>query len=232
MKNGILYFLHLSKLSWLSRILLLPGIIWLFRVPTEFERKLNPGFVFVLALDILMLILSMMPVPSDKYARSVIRRAEAAFDEHIRESYCGKIPLDDIRKLKAWQPVRRGVLDLEVKLDGDIITPNLVMLAIMPDRDAIVFERATYSLLGEGRVSRRTWRLTAQDAFAVSLCKAQENDTKVDMIFPASAQGEQELFVVTDDFHLREFLAPLDGMIAQSEDIRAFVRGGMLSVKH
>ena len=44
MKHGILYFLYLGRLSWLARILLLPGIWWLTRVPPLYDAKFNPGF--------------------------------------------------------------------------------------------------------------------------------------------------------------------------------------------
>ena len=76
MKHGILYFLYLGRLSWLARILLLPGIYWITRVPPLYEAKFNPGFAFAVAVDLLLLILSMLPAPSDKYARSMIAKYE------------------------------------------------------------------------------------------------------------------------------------------------------------
>ena len=229
MKHGILYFLYIGKLSWISRILLLPGIIWLFKVPVIYDRALNPGFIFVLALDIFMLIMSMMPAPSDKYARRSIEKYEKEFDEYIHDTYRGKIPFDNIRILKTWQPCRRGVLNLEIKLDGNVITPNLTFAAVMEGKEEVIFESATCSLLGEDRVTRKKWHVTAADSFTVCLEKEQENDTGVDMIFPAFGGNEEERFVVTENFHLREFLAPLDALVPQNEDVRAFVRGGMLS---
>lgn len=231
MKHGILYFLYIGKLSWISRILLLPGLFWLTKVPVIYERKLNSGFVLVLALDILMLIMSMMPAPSDKYARRMIGKYEKEFDEYIHDTYRGKIPFDNIRILKTWQPCRRGALNLEIKLDGDVITPNLTFVAMMEGKGEVIFESATCSLLGEDRVTRKKWHVTPADSFAVRLEKEQENDTGVDMIFPAFGGNEEESFVVIENFHLREFLTPLDNIVAQNEDIRAFVRGGMLSVK-
>ena len=228
MKHGILYFLYLGRLSWIARILLLPGILWLTRVPPLFEAKFNPGFAFAVAVDLLLLILSMLPAPSDKYARNVIARYEKEFDEYIHDTYRGKIPFDHIRILKTWQPCRRGPLDLNIKLDGDVITPRLAFVAMMEGKEEVIFENATYTLFGEDRVERHIWRVTADDRFEVQLSKASENDSRADLILPPKDAAEATGFVVTDDYHLREFLAPLDALVPQNETVRAFVRGGML----
>lgn len=230
MKHGMLYFLYLGRLSWLARILLLPGIWWLTRVPPLFQAKFNPGFAFAIIVNLLLLILSMLPAPSDKYARKVIARYEAEFDEYIHDTYRGKIRFEKIQILKTWQPCRRGLLNLEIKLDGDMITPRLSLIAMMEGKDEVIFESATYVLFGEDRVERKVWRVTGGDSFSVKLDKANENDSKVGMIFPACQGQEEECFVVTEDFHLREFLQPLDVLVPQSKQVHAFVQGGMLQV--
>lgn len=231
MKHGVLYFLYLGRLSWLARILLLPGIWWLTRVPPLFEGKFNPGFAFAIIVDLLMLILSMLPAPSDKYARKVIERYEREFDEYIHDTYRGRIRFDNIRILKSWQPHRLGVLNLEIKLDGDMITPKLAFVAMMEGKDEVIFESAVYTLFGENRVERKMWHVKAGDDFTVKLEKASENDSKVDLTLPAVGDRAEECFVITENFHLREFLAPLDALVRQDDAIHAFVGGGMLQVK-
>ena len=228
MKHGILYFLYLGRLSWLARILLLPGIWWLTRVPPLYEAKFNPGFAFAVIVDLLLLILSMLPAPSDKYARNMIAKYEKEFDEYIHDTYRGKIRFDDIRILKTWQPVRRGLVNLEIKLDGDMITPALTFVASMEGKGEVIFESATYLLLGENRLARKSWRVTADDAFQVRVEKAHENDSRVDVIFPPYGGREEERFVVEENFHLREFLAPLDALVPQSKPVHDFVGGAML----
>ena len=231
MKHGVLYFLYLGRLSWLARILLLPGIYWLTRVPPLFEAKFNPGFAFAIAVDLLLLILSMLPAPSDKYARNVIARCEEEFDTYIHDTYRGKIRFDNIRILKTWQPCRRGIWNAEIKLDGEMITPRLAFVAMMEGSGEVIFESATYVLFKEGRVERQVWRITAEDAFRVDLIKANEGDSKVDLVFPAWGGEEETRFVVTENFHLREFLAPLQALVAQEKDVSTFIGGGMLQVK-
>lgn len=230
MKHGILYFLYLGRLSWLARILLLPGIWWLTRVPPLYEAKFNPGFAFAIIVDLLLLILSMLPAPSDKYARNMIAKYEKEFDEYIHDTYRGKIRFDNIRILKTWQPCRRGLLNLEIKLDGDMITPALTFVASMEGKGEVIFESATYLLLGENRVTRKTWRVTSEDSFQVRIEKAHENDSRVDVIFPAYGGQEEELFVVEENFHLREFITPLDALIPQSKAVHDFAHGAMLQV--
>lgn len=231
MKHGILYFLYLGRLSWLARILLLPGILWLRRVPPLFEAKFNPGFAFAIAVDLILLILSMLPAPSDRYARKVIARYSEEFDTYIHDTYRGRIRFDDIRMMKTWQPCRRGLLNLEIKLDGEMITPKLTLIAMMAGKDEVIFESATYTLFGEDRVERKVWTVTAADAFQVELVKHNEEDVKVDVIFPPYGGLAQECFVITENFHLREFLAPLNALVPQSKEVQAFVGGGMLQMK-
>ena len=231
MKHGILYFLYLGRLSWLARILLLPGIWWLTRVPPLYAAKLNPGFIFAIVVDFLLLILSMLPAPSDKYARKVIARYEAEFDEYIHDTYRGRIRFDNIRIMKTWQPCRRGFMNLEIKLDGDMITPKLVLVAMLEGKDEVIFESATYTLFGEDRLERKVWTVTASDSFQVELIKYHESDVKVDVVFPPYKGLEQECFVITENFHLREFLAPLHRLVPQSQTVKEFVGGGMLQIK-
>lgn len=231
MKHGLLYFLYLGRLSWIARILLLPGIFWLTHVPPIYDGDFNPGFAFAILVDLLLLIMSMLPAPSDKYARRMIQKYEKDFEEYIRDTYRGKIPLDQIRILKTWQPYRRGVLNLEIKLDGDIITPRLALVAMMDGKDEVIFENTTYHLFAEDTAVNKKWRVTPADHFTVRLEKENENDSAVDMIFPAHGDLPEESFVVVENFHLREFLAPLDAIVAQPEYIRAFVRGEMLTAK-
>ena len=231
MKHGILYFLYLGRLSWLARILLLPGIWWLTRVPPLYAAKLNPGFIFAIVVDLLLLILSMLPAPSDKYARKVIARYSEEFDTYIHDTYRGRIRFDNIHIMKTWQPCRRGLMNLEIKLDGEMITPKLTLVAMMAGKDEVIFESATYTLFGENRVERKVWTVTAADAFQIELVKHYENDVKVDVIFPPYAGLAQECFVITENFHLREFLAPLNALVPQSKEIQSFVGGAMLQVK-
>ena len=230
MKHGILYFLYLGRLSWLARILLLPGIWWLTRVPPLYEAKFNPGFAFAIIVDLLLLILSMLPAPSDKYARKVIKRYEEEFDAYIHDTYRGRIRFDNIRILKTWQPCRRGFLNLEIKLDGDMITPRLAFVAVLEGKDEVIFENATYTLFGEDRLERKVWRVTAEDRFEIGLVKQNENDSKVDVIFPPYGGLAEERFVITENFHLREFIKPLSDLVPQSKTVKDFVAGGMLQV--
>lgn len=230
MKHGILYFLYLGRLSWLARILLLPGIWWLTRVPPLYEAKFNPGFAFAIIVDLLLLFLSMLPAPSDKYARKVIKRYEEEFDAYIHDTYRGRIRFDNIRIMKTWQPCRRGLLNLEIKLDGDMITPRLAFVAVLEGKDEVIFENATYTLFGEDRVERKVWRITAEDRFEIGLVKHNENDSKVDVIFPPYGGLAEECFIITENFHLREFIKPLSDLVPQSKTIKDFVAGGMLQV--
>ena len=231
MKHGILYFLYLGRLSWLARILLLPGIWWLTRVPPLYAAKLNPGFIFAIVVDLLLLILSMLPAPSDKYARKVIARYSEEFDEYIHDTYRGRVRFDNIRIMKTWQPCRRGFMNLEIKLDGDMITPKLTLIAAMEGKDEVIYESAIYTLFGEDRVERKVWRITASDSFAIELIKHNEADVKVDVVFPPYNGLEQECFVITENFHLREFLAPLNGLVPQSKEVQSFIGGAMLQIK-
>ena len=231
MKHGILYFLYLGRLSWLARILLLPGIFWLTRVPPLFEAKFNPGFAFAIVVNLLLLILSMLPAPSDKYARKVIARYCEEFDEYIHDTYRGRIRFDNIRIMKTWQPCRRGFMNLEIKLDGEMITPKLTLIAMMAGKDEVIFESATYTLFGEDRVERKVWTVTASDSFRIELIKRNENDVKADVIFPPYGGLEQECFVITENFHLREFLMPLNALVPQSKEVQTFIGGGMLQTK-
>lgn len=230
MKHGILYFLYLGRLSWLARILLLPGIWWLTRVPPLYEAKFNPGFAFAIIVDLLLLFLSMLPAPSDKYARKVIKRYEEEFDTYIHDTYRGRIRFDNIRIMKTWQPCRRGLLNLEIKLDGDMITPRLAFVAVLEGKDEVIFENATYTLFGEDRVERKVWRITAEDRFEIGLIKHNENDSKVDVIFPPYGGLAEECFIITENFHLREFIKPLSDLVPQSKTVKDFVAGGMLQV--
>ena len=230
MKHGILYFLYLGRLSWLARILLLPGIWWLTRVPPLYEAKFNPGFAFAIIVDLLLLFLSMLPAPSDKYARKVIKRYEEEFDAYIHDTYRGRIRFDNIRIMKTWQPCRRGLLNLEIKLDGDMITPRLAFVAVLEGKDEVIFENATYTLFGEDRVERKVWRITAEDRFEIGLVKHNENDSKVDVIFPPYGGLAEECFIITENFHLREFIKPLSDLVPQSKTVMDFVAGGMLQV--
>ena len=230
MKHGLLYFLYLGRLSWLARILLLPGIWWLTRVPPLYEAKFNPGFAFAIIVDLLLLFLSMLPAPSDKYARKVIKRYEEEFDAYIHDTYRGRIRFDNIRIMKTWQPCRRGLLNLEIKLDGDMITPRLAFVAVLEGKDEVIFENATYTLFGEDRVERKVWRITAEDRFEIGLVKHNENDSKVDVIFPPYGGLAEECFIITENFHLREFIKPLSDLVPQSKTVMDFVAGGMLQV--
>lgn len=230
MKHGILYFLYLGRLSWLARILLLPGIWWLTRVPPLYEAKFNPGFAFAIIVDLLLLFLSMLPAPSDKYARKVIKRYEEEFDAYIHDTYRGRIRFDNIHIMKTWQPCRRGLLNLEIKLDGDMITPRLAFVAVLEGKDEVIFENATYTLFGEDRVERKVWRITAEDRFEIGLVKHNENDSKVDVIFPPYGGLAEECFIITENFHLREFIKPLSDLVPQSKTVMDFVAGGMLQV--
>jgi hypothetical protein len=233
MKHGILYFLYLGRLSWLARILLLPGFYWLTRVPPLYQAKFNPGFAFAIFVDLTLLILSMLPAPSDKYARNMIAKYEKEFDEYIHDTYRGKIRFENIHILKAWQPYRhRGLMNLEIKLDGDVITPMLTFVAALEGKDEVIFERATYLLLGEDRMTRRIWRVKAGDNFQARIEKANENDSRVDLILPAADGRPEEAFVVTENFHLREFIAPLDAIVPQSREIRDFAKGAMLQARN
>ena len=230
MKHGILYFFYLGRLSWLARILLLPGIWWLTRVPPLYEAKFNPGFAFAIIVDLLLLFLSMLPAPSDKYARKVIKRYEEEFDAYIHDTYRGRIRFDNIHIMKTWQPCRRGLLNLEIKLDGDMITPRLAFVAVLEGKDEVIFENATYTLFGEDRVERKVWRITAEDRFEIGLVKHNENDSKVDVIFPPYGGLAEECFIITENFHLREFIKPLSDLVPQSKTVMDFVAGGMLQV--
>ena len=71
MKHGILYFLYLGRLSWLARILLLPGFYWLTRVPPLYQAKFNPGFAFAIFVDLTLLILSMLIGSSARHIPSL-----------------------------------------------------------------------------------------------------------------------------------------------------------------
>ena len=231
MKHGILYFLYLGRLSWLARILLLPGFYWLTRVPPLYQAKFNPGFAFAIFVDLMLLFLSMLPAPSDKYARNMIAKYEKEFDEYIHDTYRGKVRFDNIHILKAWQPYRHGFMNLEIKLDGDVITPMLTFVASLEGKDEVIFESASYLLLGENRVTRRVWRVKAGDSFQAQIEKAHENDSRVDLILPAADDQPKETFVVTENFHLREFIAPLDALVPQSREIHEFVNGAMLKAQ-
>ena len=230
MKHGILYFLYFGRLSWLARILLLPGIWWLTRVPPLYEAKFNPGFAFAIIVDLLLLFLSMLPAPSDKYARKVIKRYEEEFDAYIHDTYRGRIRFDNINIMKTWQPCRRGLLNLEIKLDGDMLPPRLAFVAVLEGKDEVIFENATYTLFGEDRVERKVWRITAADRFEIGLVKHNENDSKVDVIFPPYGGLAEECFIITENFHLREFIKPLSDLVPQSKTVMDFVAGGMLQV--
>ena len=173
----------------------------------------------------------MLPAPSDKYARKVIARYEAEFDEYIHDTYRGRIRFDNIRIMTTWQPCRRGFLNLEIKLDGDMITPKLVLVAMLEGKDEVIFESATYTLFGEDRLERKVWTVTASDSFQVELIKYRESDVKVDVVFPPYKGLEQECFVITENFHLRDFLAPLHRLVPQSQTVKEFVGGGMLQIK-
>ena len=62
--------------------------------------------------------------------------------------------------------------------------------------------------------------------------KANENDSRVDLILPAADGQPEEAFVVTENFHLREFIAPLDAIVPQSREIHDFAKGAMLQVRN
>ena len=231
MKHGILYFLYLGRLSRLARILMLPGIWWLTRVPPLYQAKFNPAFAFAIALNLLMLILCMLPAPSDKYARRMIAKYEEEFNAYIHNTYRGRIRFEQIRILKSWQPYRWGMLNFEIKLDGDVITPALTFVASMEGKDEVIFESATYLLFGENRVTRKAWRVTAEDSFQVRIEKEHENDSRVGLIFPSYGGELEECFVVPENFHLREFIAPLNALVPQDKTVRDFVGGAMLQAK-
>jgi hypothetical protein len=86
--------------------------------------------------------------------------------------------------------------------------------------------------LGEDRMTRRIWRVKAGDNFQARIEKANENDSRVDLILPAADGQPEEAFVVTENFHLREFIAPLDAIVPQSREIRDFAKGAMLQARN
>ena len=79
--------------------------------------------------------------------------------------------------------------------------------------------------------SGKVWTVTASDSFQIELIKHNEADVKVDVIFPPYGGHDRECFVITENYHLREFLAPLHALIPQNQTIKDFVGGGMLQVK-
>jgi hypothetical protein len=120
---------------------------------------------------------------------------------------------------------------LEIKLDGEMITPKLTLIAMMEGKNEVIFECATYTLFGEDRLERKVWTVTASDSFRIDLIKHNESDVKVDVVFPAYQGLEQECFIITENYHLREFLAPLHALIPQDQAVKEFVGGGMLKVR-
>ncbi len=233
MKHGILYFLHISKLAFFSRILFIPGVLWTIKIPITYAGSLNFYFVAFVLLDIFMLVMCMMPAPSPKYARNMIRKYEELFDAYISENYFGKVRKSDITILKTWQNYRYAGRNLTIKLDGDVITPNLTFLAVLPAKDGscVTYEYANYDLCGEERLTRKRWVVTAESAFSVELKKYSEADSRVDLVFPKFGENEAETFVVLENFHLRDFLRPLHALVPQSRDVARFIDGAMLLVR-
>ena len=74
MKNGILYFLKLDKITYGARVLLAVIIISIPRLPTE-------GLALPLAIGIgvVALFFSIFHVRSNKYVRNLIKLAEENF---------------------------------------------------------------------------------------------------------------------------------------------------------
>ena len=82
MKNGILYFLKLDRISWAARIILVAIILSIPKLPMQ-----GKALPLAITVGAVAAFFSLFHVHSNKYVRRFINEAEAEFITDFRHHY-------------------------------------------------------------------------------------------------------------------------------------------------
>ena len=198
MKNGILYFLKMDRVTLAARVILVLIILSIPKLPPR-----GSALPLAITIGVIAAFFSLFHVHSNKFVRMLIKTSEEEFIRDFRHHY-------DLSENCEIYVTRSYAADERVylshRLDGLKIYPNLIFLTYYEMMDKLVMQVRVKSLLKEA----------VEEDFFFEVPKGGSLDIKLDK---PDAKIEQRLVKLPDqngrsipefpmklDFHLRDLL--------------------------
>ena len=198
MKNGILYFLKLDRISWAARIILVIVILSIPKLP-----PLGTAMPTAITIGCVAAFFSFFHVRSNKHVRTLIKSSEEEFINDFRHHF-GLSESCVIHVVRSYAADERFYLSH--RLDGMTIYPNLIFMTHYDLLDRCVLQVRVKSLLKESVQEDFFYEIPHGESLDV---KTESIDAKIEQVsvkLPPLNGKEIPEFPMKKDFHLRDFL--------------------------
>lgn len=199
MKNGILYFLKLDRISWAARIILVAVILSIPKLP-----PLGAALPSAITIGCIAAFFSLFHVRSNKHVRILIKNAEEEFKNDFLHHF-GLSESCQIHVVRSYAADERFYLSH--RLDGMTIYPNLIFMTHYDLMDRCVLHVRVKSLLKESVHEDFFYEIPHGESLDV---KTEKIDAKIEQALiklpPLNGKKIPE-FPMKQDFHLRDFLS-------------------------
>lgn len=207
MKNGILYFLRMDKISWLARVVLVIIILSVPKLPTQ-----GTALPTAITIGVIAAFFSLFHVRSNKYVRLLIKNAETEFIKDFRHRY-------ELSESCQFYTVRSYAADkrtyLSHRLDGMRIYPNLIFMAHYELMDRCVLQVRVKSLLKESAHEDFCYEIKRGETLDIQTEELEARIEQVSVRLPAPEGKSIPEFPMKKDFHLRELLSAVGSLEAK-----------------
>lgn len=203
MKNGILFFFNMGKITTVARIALAPLAFMIWRSWGQVF-----WFFFFAALFVLALLISFVPSPSDRSVMLALERAQQDFDKLIRNQ-CSTSNSDSAVKLEGYRA--KGKMILKRHKGTKMIYPHPAFFAIAKAADKQYwFFVSCSSLTNEKPPLTFSCPLKSTD-YEISIEGESDDFSKVAYLtLKCELFPEGESFVVDRNYRIREFLSQIE----------------------
>ena len=199
MKNGILYFLKLDRISWAARIVLVAIVLSIPKLPPQ-----GSALPTAITVGAVAAFFSLFHVRSNKHVRMLIKNAETEFIRDFRHHF----ELSESCELYVTRSYAADErLYLSHRLDGMLIYPNLIFLTYYKLMNRTVLQVRVKSLLRESAHEDFFYEIPNGSSIDI---KTERIDAKIEQVsvkMPPVNGREIPEFPMKSDFHLRELLA-------------------------
>ena len=199
MKNGILYFLKLDRISWAARIVLVAIILAIPKLP-----PIGAALPSAIAIGCVAAFFSLFHVRSNKHVRMLMKRYEEEFERDFRHHF-------ELSESCEFYIVRSFAADerfyLSHRLDGMTVYPNLIFMTHYKLMDRLVIQIRVISLLKESVREDFFLELANGETLDVQTEKLDAKIEQVSLKLPPINGREIPEFPMKQDFHLRDFLS-------------------------
>ena len=203
MKNGILFFFNMGKITTVARIALAPFALMIWRSWGQVF-----WFFFFIALFALALLISFVPAPSDRGVMLALERARQDFDMLIR-SKCSTGNSDSATKLDGYRV--KGKMILKRQKGTKVIYPHPAFFAISKAADRQYWFFVSCSSLTNEKPPLTFCCPIKSPDYELSIEGDSDDFQKVAYLtLKCELFPEGESFVVDRNYRIREFLAQIE----------------------